>query len=98
MMNWGLSWLIQNNHISDAKTVCICGGLVQSGGSQDIDKVGNYVIRHNTIERCGEAGIAGSHGMVASVIDGNLIQDINPQRHFGAMNRRASRSTVRSMW
>jgi alpha-N-arabinofuranosidase len=78
MMNFGLGWVIENNYISDAKTVCVSGGLGSGNAGQGINQVGNHVIRHNTIERCGQAGIAGSHGMVASLIEGNLIQDINP--------------------
>jgi MYXO-CTERM domain-containing protein len=79
--NWGMKWIIQNNVVTDSKNVCIVSGT--GGGNQAIDKVGNHVIRHNTIQRCGEAGIAGSHGLPASVIDGNLIEEINPTRHFG---------------
>jgi alpha-N-arabinofuranosidase len=82
MMNFGLGWVIENNYISDAKTVCVSGGLGSANAGQGIDQVGNHVIRHNTIERCGQAGIAGSHGMVASLVEGNLIQDINtPTTH-----------------
>jgi alpha-N-arabinofuranosidase len=81
--NWGFAWTIQDNVISDSKTVCVSGGLGTSEGSEDITRVGHHLIRNNVIRRCGEAGVAGSHGMVASVIDGNLVEDINPARLFG---------------
>jgi hypothetical protein len=79
--NWGLKWIIENNVIKDSKNVCIVSGT--GGGDQAIDKVGNHIIRNNWISRCGEAGIAGSHGLPASVIEGNLIEEINPALHFG---------------
>ena len=82
--NFGMAWTIENNYISDGKTVCVSGGLGSGDHSQSITQSGNHVIRHNTIERCGQAGIAGSHGLVASTISGNLIQDIHtPNYHFG---------------
>jgi len=88
MMNFGMGWLIENNYISDGKTICVSGGLATGNASQAIDQVGNHVIRHNTIERCGQAGIAGSHGMVASVIEGNLIQDIvTPTTHISGFEQ-----------
>jgi len=81
--NWGLSWIVQNNTISDGKTVCLCSGNAAGGGAWAIDRVGHHVVRNNAIRRCGEAGIAGSKGWVASLIEGNLIEEINPARHFG---------------
>jgi hypothetical protein len=81
--SWGIYWNILNNVITDSKNVCLISGMVSGGGSQAIDRVGNHVISGNTIRRCGEAGIAGSHGLPASVIAGNLIEEINPARHFG---------------
>lgn len=83
MTNWGLAWTIQNNHITDGKTLCIAIGVGTSGGNGSINKVGNHIIRNNVIQRCGEAGIAGSHGAVASTITGNLIEEINPDMEFG---------------
>jgi len=83
MSNWGLKWVIERNHIADSKSVCIASGLAANDGNDGIDQVGNHLILDNTIQRCGQAGIAGSHGMSASTIKGNLIEDINPQKHFG---------------
>jgi Right handed beta helix region/Protein of unknown function (DUF1565) len=81
--NFGMGWTIENNYISDAKTVCVSGGMPSGDHGQGINESGNHTIRHNTIERCGQAGIAGSHGLVASKLVGNLIQDISTTKnHF----------------
>lgn len=82
--NFGMGWTIENNYISDGKTVCVSGGMGSGGHGQGINESGNHTIRHNTIERCGQAAIAGSHGLVASKIIGNLVQDVHtPNYHFG---------------
>jgi hypothetical protein len=44
---------------------------------------GHHLVRHNTIERCGQAGIVGMINGHSSVIEGNLIQDINWQQKVG---------------
>ncbi len=81
--NWGLAWIVQNNTISDGKTVCLCAGVSANGGAWDIARVGHHTVRNNAIRRCGQAAIAGSRGWIASLIEGNLIEEINPARHFG---------------
>ncbi|HEV8245693.1 MAG TPA: right-handed parallel beta-helix repeat-containing protein, partial [Polyangiaceae bacterium] len=68
-----------NNHFSDGKTACLCSGKGSGGGGAR----GEHLIKNNTIQRCGEAGIAGADGLIFSVIEGNLIEEINPQKHFG---------------
>jgi alpha-N-arabinofuranosidase len=45
-------------------------------------KVGHHVVRNNTIEHCGQAGIVGSLGAVSSTISGNTIHDINLGQSF----------------
>jgi MYXO-CTERM domain-containing protein len=80
--NFGMGWTIENNYVSDSKTVCISGGTGSGDHSTDINQSGNHVIRYNTIERCGQAGIAGQNGLVASTIQGNLIQDIHTPIDF----------------
>ena len=81
--DWGLGWNIEYNVLSDSKSVCLVSGECNPSGSSGIAQVGNHHIANNTISRCGEAGIAGSRGLVASVIEGNLIQDINLAQQFG---------------
>ena len=83
MPNWGLRWIIQNNELSDSRAVCLISGNGTSGGPGGADQTGNHIIRNNHIHRCGQAGIAGENGLVASLIERNLIEDTNPLRDFG---------------
>ena len=72
VINSGNSWLIQNCRISDART---CG--ITGHGTAN-------VVRNNIIERCGQCGIVGNGGgWFAGLIEGNIIQDINPGDQFG---------------
>jgi MYXO-CTERM domain-containing protein len=80
----GHHWLIQNNTVTDSRTVGIMCGTHNGGlGSGDINTNGNHVVRKNTIQRCGEAGIAGENRWPASLIENNLIEDINWAQQFG---------------
>ncbi len=79
----GRSWIIENCHITDAKCTGICSGNVYNTIPTDIEQVGHHVIRNNVIERCGQAGIVGMYGFAASLIENNLIQDINYKMQFG---------------
>ncbi len=81
--HFGKCWIIQNCHITDAKCVGICSGNIYGRHSLDIEQIGHHIIRNNFIERCGEAGIAGLVGFAASLIENNLIQDINYKMQFG---------------
>jgi hypothetical protein len=78
----GLSWIIQNCTISDAKCTGInCGNdTVPSSDIDsgfDITKVGHHIVRNNSIRRCGENGIMGYKGWAASIIENNLVEEIN---------------------
>jgi alpha-N-arabinofuranosidase len=53
------------------------------GTEPDFNASGFHAVRHNTIERCGQAGIIGMINGHSSLIDGNLIQDINVERKIG---------------
>jgi len=53
------------------------------GTAPDFNATGHHVVRRNTIERCGQAGIIGMINGHSSVIEGNLIQDINVERNVG---------------
>jgi len=79
----GKNWIIENCHITDAKCVGICSGYIRDEHSLDIEQIGHHIVRNNFIERCGEAGIAGLVGFAASLIENNLIQDINYKMQFG---------------
>jgi Right handed beta helix region len=84
--HYGRSWIIEHCHITDAKCVGICSGTIDTGHCEDtpdIQQIGHHIVRNNLIERCGEAGIAGLVGFAASLIENNLIQDINVQAQFG---------------
>jgi len=82
---WGGNhWIIQNCHIHDAKCAGISVTCVGSPrGGQDINLIGHHLIRYNLIEQCGQNGIVGLHGLTASIVEWNLIQDINPRKLFG---------------
>jgi len=54
-----------------------------NGTAPDFTATGHHVVRRNTIERCGQAGIIGMISGHSSVIEGNLIQDINVERIVG---------------
>lgn len=78
----GHSWIIQRCLISDAR----CSGISSAthrNDNSDITITGRHIVRNNTIERCGEGGISGMFGWSGSIIEGNLIQNINPKREFG---------------
>lgn len=67
-------WIIQNCHISDGRT---CG--VQGGYGP-----GHHIIRHNLIERFGQAGLVGNkNGWFSSLVENNIFQDINVKPEFG---------------
>jgi hypothetical protein len=51
-----------------------------NGTIPDFEASGHHVVRNNTIERCGQAGIIGMINSHSSIIQGNLIQDINVEQ------------------
>ena len=82
---YGKSWIIENCYISDAKCAGLVCGNNPSGYNEgfDMEETGHHIIRNNWICRCGEAGIHGYKGWVASLFEKNLIEDINTRKHFG---------------
>lgn len=81
---WGKAWIIQNCHVSDCKAVGIA--LANSNEVQnkaDLSTFGHHIVRNNIIERCGQGGICGNRNSAVSIIEGNLIQDINYKREYG---------------
>ena len=82
-INAGGWWTIKNCHISDGRT---CG--IQAGMSQ-----GHHVIINNLIERFGQCGLVGNNGgWFASLVEGNIFQDINVRDEFGGAETAAFKS------
>ena len=79
----GKGWIIQNCEITDVRTVGVILGQSPGADYGNIDSFGSHVVRNNIIRRCGQAGIAGKRGATRSLIQGNLIEEINPRREFG---------------
>ena len=82
---WGKYWIIENNIISDARCSAIVCGNDASGENEgfDVESVGHHIVRNNEIRRCGQAAIHGFKGWARSLIEGNLIEDINTKNEFG---------------
>ncbi len=82
---WGWRWIIQNCRVQDARCVGIVCGNAASGENEgfDLTRVGGHIVRNNHIRRCGQAAIHGFKGWAGSVIERNLIEDINVRREFG---------------
>ena len=82
---WGKYWIIENNIISDARCSAIVCGNDASGENEgfDVESVGHHIVRNNVIRRCGQAAIHGFKGWARSLIEGNLIEDINTKNEFG---------------
>lgn len=84
---FGYRWIIQNCRFTDVRCVAlVCGNdpCSQDEG-QDINNVGRHIIRRNSFTRCGEAAIHGNWGWAGSLIEANLIEDINTKNEFGGM-------------
>lgn len=85
----GTHWIIQNCTIRDCNAVGISIGNKgktypdasprnpEFSDYNDIEAIGNHIIRNNHITKCGQAGIFGLAGGTASLIEGNLIEEIN---------------------
>jgi alpha-N-arabinofuranosidase len=83
--NFGYNWIIENCIITDSRCIGISIGFLP--GIPDvypfIDSVGHHIICNNIIKRCGQSGIAGHNGCMASEIFGNLIENTNYLMEFG---------------
>ena len=78
----GTHWIIQNCHLTLSKCVAL-SGATQNMPLDDINKMGHHHVRYNLIDHCGQSGISGQRGWTASIIEGNVIQDINKKEQFG---------------
>jgi len=84
---FGAKWIVQNCRFSDIRcTALVCGNdPCKATEGQDIGDVGRHIVRNNHFARCGEAAIHGNWGWAGSLIEGNLIEDINVHNEFGGM-------------
>ena len=84
---FGEKWIIQNCRFTDIRCVAlVCGNdPCKPNEGQDIRGVGRHIVRHNYFAHCGEAAIHGNWGWAGSLIEGNLIEDINTKNEFGGM-------------
>jgi len=82
---YGRNWIIQNCTIADAKCAGLVCGNDPSGYNEgfELEETGHHIVQNNWIRRCGEAGIHGYKGWAASLIEGNLIEDINQRKQYG---------------
>ena len=98
--NWGLGWIIQHCTIADSKCSGICIGTAPGHndfdyfgsdglGLPDGSTFGHHIIRNNRITRCGEAGIYGTAGCYASIIEGNFIDSTGYKKEFGGWEKAA---------
>ncbi|MBM4148580.1 MAG: right-handed parallel beta-helix repeat-containing protein [Lentisphaerae bacterium] len=79
----GGRWIIERNIISDSRTVGIVSGSLQNNNQGNYDTMGHHIVRGNVIRNCGQSGICGRTGWAVSLIEGNLIEEINPLMEFG---------------
>ena len=84
---FGYRWIIRNCRFTDIRCVAlVCGNdPCQATKGQDIRGVGQHTVQGNHFARCGEAAIHGNWGWAGSLIEGNLIEDINVENEFGGM-------------
>jgi len=92
----GRGWIIEGCSVSDSPCAGIAlatgpeswynakSATVNAKGSEpDFNASGFHRVRRNTIERCGQVGIVGMISGHSSVIEMNLVQDINTERKLG---------------
>ena len=92
----GKGWVIENCSISDSPCAGLAlatgpenwyneqaATQNENGTIPNIKTSGNHLVRRNTIEHCGQVGIVGMINGHSSVIEGNLIQDINCEQKIG---------------
>ena len=85
----GFRWVIRNCRVADVRCVgIVCGNRASSENiGFDLTTVGHHLVRDNHILRCCQAGIHVFKGWGGSVIEGNLIEDINVHKEFGEQYR-----------
>lgn len=103
-MRYGYGWTIRNCTITNSRNIGISmgvtdevhfprkdqGGLLEGGGNiPPMDTIGHHLIRNNVIRRCGQTGIYGCYGAVASVIEGNVISETNYRNEWFGSNQAA---------
>jgi len=103
-MRYGYGWIIQNCTIAYSRNIGISmgvtdevhfptkneGGLLEGGSNiPPYNTIGHHIIRNNIIYRCGQAGIYGCYGAVASIIEGNIITETNYRNEWFGTNQAA---------
>jgi len=103
-MRYGYGWVIQNCTIAYSRNIGISmgvtdevyfptkneGGLLEGGSNiPPYNTIGHHVIRDNRIYRCGQTGIYGCYGAVASIIEGNIITETNYRNEWFGTNQAA---------
>lgn len=79
----GRSWIIENNDISYGRRRGISLGESEPEKSNSAyDTFGHHIIRNNVITKCGMNGIHGFTYCYKSVIDRNIIEEINYRNEF----------------
>ncbi|MBM3854399.1 MAG: DUF1565 domain-containing protein, partial [Verrucomicrobia bacterium] len=84
---YGHHWIIEHCRFFDMRCVAlVCGNpAARPEDGLDVAAVGRHVVRRNSFARCGQAAIHGNRGWAGSLIEGNLIEDINQKNDFGGM-------------
>jgi alpha-L-arabinofuranosidase len=77
----GNHWIIEHCVVCDSRCCGISIGQ-WTGGIQSLNS-GHHIIRNNQIRRCGETAIVGSRYNFGSLIERNLVEDINHRNEFG---------------
>lgn len=77
----GHHWIVENCVVSDSRCCGIAIGR-WTGGQESADS-GHHIIRNNRIQRCGETAIVGARYNYGTVIEGNLVEEINCRNEFG---------------
>jgi hypothetical protein len=91
-VNGGLRWIIENNIIINARTICIDIGLGNDewagnrpGNTRTdfhrTDLYGSHIVRNNYIAKCGQAGITGVFSWNSDILY-NRIEDTNYRNEF----------------
>ncbi len=89
----GYGWIIQNCAIANSRNTGISLGVTKetpfdwnAGNFPAMETIGHHIIRNNVIKRCGQLGIYGIYGAVATLIEGNVISETNYRNEWNGAN------------
>jgi hypothetical protein len=81
---WGYKWIIEKCRITSTRCTGLVLGRVKGAKRNAVPiNWGYHLVRNNHIANCGQVGILGAGGPAGSIIDNNLIENINPRNEFG---------------